>query len=392
MKNKIMIMVGLVIGLMLIPIDNISAAYSCSLTSSKDSGDTCTKINYKYDKDGNVKGTSFTIGIYTWETDSSQHEIIVTACSGKTCNDKRIAMAGNEAITSNQKTPVAICGHPGNYDSDYQYGITADNYKKFIYFSQEEVNNSTCSEDDIYYNVDSYPGKGTSSNNSSSGNNNTGNTNTCLEGAGITCVYKKGEQTIQYGYTQKDGKYQKFVIVNGKYKKTIGEAENMCTCPDYVVYDKEQQGYKAIDTTDLQNYTSSRYQIYNFTDSQNLDESDVNENGLPTGIANSTNTTTASGTLYCNIFGENTWKYVKSLYKIIKICIPFLIIILGMLDFMKVLLSGEQKDMKLAGQRFMKRIIAGVVLLLIPVLLKFLFNVIGFSENCLQQLFRISLK
>lgn len=98
-----------------------------------------------------------------------------------------------------------------------------------------------------------------------------------------------------------------------------------------------------------------------------------------------------TGKVYCEIFGEKTWGYVKNIYTIIKILIPALIIVLGMIDFMKVLFSGEEKDMKSAGQRFLKRIIAGVIFILLPVLLQFLMGLFGFSEDCLQQLWRISL-
>ena len=92
-----------------------------------------------------------------------------------------------------------------------------------------------------------------------------------------------------------------------------------------------------------------------------------------------------TGPYYCGLFGENSWPYIKNLYKLVKIIIPALIIVLGMIDFMKVLFSGEEKDMKASGTKFLKRIIAGVVFILLPVLLEFLIGLFGFSENCLQE-------
>lgn len=94
------------------------------------------------------------------------------------------------------------------------------------------------------------------------------------------------------------------------------------------------------------------------------------------------------GDRYCGIFGKETWKIIKSLYGIVKVLIPVLVVILGMIDFATVVFSGEDKDMKTAGQRFIKRIIIGVVLLLLPAILGFIFNLVGFSEGCLAELMK----
>lgn len=88
----------------------------------------------------------------------------------------------------------------------------------------------------------------------------------------------------------------------------------------------------------------------------------------------------------CGLFGPKTWSYIELAYNLIRYAVPILIIVLGMLDFVKVIFSGEDKDMKASGKSFMKRIIAGVILLLLPALLKFAFSIVGFSENCLQEL------
>ena len=95
-----------------------------------------------------------------------------------------------------------------------------------------------------------------------------------------------------------------------------------------------------------------------------------------------------TGDRYCGIFGEETWKIIQDLYGIVKVLIPVLVVILGMIDFASVVFSGEDKDMKTAGQRFIKRIIIGVVLLLLPAILGFIFNLVGFSEGCLADLMK----
>lgn len=92
------------------------------------------------------------------------------------------------------------------------------------------------------------------------------------------------------------------------------------------------------------------------------------------------------GKYYCGIFGEGSFEIVKDLFGIVKMLIPAIIILLGMADFLKVVFSGEEKDMKSAGMRLVKRLIIGIIFILLPVLLGFIFDIVGFSETCLGQL------
>ena len=89
-------------------------------------------------------------------------------------------------------------------------------------------------------------------------------------------------------------------------------------------------------------------------------------------------------TLVCGFIGKGTFNYIKLAWNILKYSAPALVVILGMLDFAKVVLSGEDKDMKVAGHKFLKRIIAAVVLILLPILIQFIFSIANFSEDCLQ--------
>ena len=51
--------------------------------------------------------------------------------------------------------------------------------------------------------------------------------------------------------------------------------------------------------------------------------------------------------------------------------------ILGILDFVRALLAGDDKGFKEAWQRFIKRLIAAVVVILLPVLVTFLLDISG---------------
>lgn len=75
----------------------------------------------------------------------------------------------------------------------------------------------------------------------------------------------------------------------------------------------------------------------------------------------------------CSEAGE-TIKLLRQVYTLLRYLIPVLIIVLSIVDFMKVVLSGEEKVFKEAWNYFIKRIIIGIVILLVPILIKMLIN------------------
>ena len=52
-----------------------------------------------------------------------------------------------------------------------------------------------------------------------------------------------------------------------------------------------------------------------------------------------------------------------------------------MLDFIKALGSGEEKEFKKAGRNFAKRIIIGICFFLIPAILSLLINISGITSQ-----------
>lgn len=78
----------------------------------------------------------------------------------------------------------------------------------------------------------------------------------------------------------------------------------------------------------------------------------------------------------CDFISQDVYNMLQTALNIIKVAGPILAIALGMLDFAKVIVSGDaDKELKQAGQRFLKRIIAAAVLLLLPIILSFLMNI-----------------
>ncbi len=138
-----------------------------------------------------------------------------------------------------------------------------------------------------------------------------------------------------------------------------------------------QQPYCHIDevTTDTINMTMSFKALKGYT---NCQEIRVSSNYI--GV---TPDSDISGDDYINGCSDlpKTTALVKQIYGFIKYLIPVLVIGLSIVDFLKVLLSGEEKVYKDAWSKFVKRIIIGIVILLLPILLKVAINISGVLDD-----------
>lgn len=74
----------------------------------------------------------------------------------------------------------------------------------------------------------------------------------------------------------------------------------------------------------------------------------------------------------CSIFGEETTALVKSVYNTIKLLIPVLIIIFSIIDFLKVVISSDEKIYSQVWSKFMKRIVIAIAFFTVPALIKIL--------------------
>lgn len=66
---------------------------------------------------------------------------------------------------------------------------------------------------------------------------------------------------------------------------------------------------------------------------------------------------------------------------IIKIIVPIIIIIFGMIDMMKAVTANEEKEMKEAQKKLIKRIIYGVLVFFVISIVQFIFRNIDKSED-----------
>ncbi|MBQ7141320.1 MAG: hypothetical protein IJO32_07455 [Bacilli bacterium] len=81
-----------------------------------------------------------------------------------------------------------------------------------------------------------------------------------------------------------------------------------------------------------------------------------------------------------NCAGE-TMELIREIFGIIKIVVPILLILMGMIDFVKALIANDDQKMKKAQKDFVMRLIIGVVIFFVPSILEYLLSLIGI-ESC----------
>ena len=69
--------------------------------------------------------------------------------------------------------------------------------------------------------------------------------------------------------------------------------------------------------------------------------------------------------------------FIRNIVNIIKIGVPIILIIMGMLDFGRAMMSNGEKEMKESQNRFVKRLIGAVAVFLVVAITQLIFNLIG---------------
>ncbi len=79
----------------------------------------------------------------------------------------------------------------------------------------------------------------------------------------------------------------------------------------------------------------------------------------------------------CGVFGNRTARLIKLALNAIRIGAPILVIFLGAIDFMKILISGEEKTYKESFKTFLKRLGAVAALIFVPYIIVFALKISG---------------
>lgn len=84
----------------------------------------------------------------------------------------------------------------------------------------------------------------------------------------------------------------------------------------------------------------------------------------------------------CNIIPKEIIKYIKDALKLLRWGALALMIILGTLDFIKAAATDDQDALKKAWQNFIKRLIAVIILFLLPLLVELILYIAGLASDC----------
>ena len=80
-------------------------------------------------------------------------------------------------------------------------------------------------------------------------------------------------------------------------------------------------------------------------------------------------------------FSDRLMVWVINIFKWAKYILPVVVIILGILDFIKAIGNDKEDEMKKSQKRFITRLIAAALVFLIPLIIEFVLIKMGFGYN-----------
>lgn len=81
------------------------------------------------------------------------------------------------------------------------------------------------------------------------------------------------------------------------------------------------------------------------------------------------------------ILDSEAQEWLQKIFTLIKIVGPILVIVLGMMDFVSAVMSSEDGAMKKAWGKFVKRVIAAIALILLPIILEVILDLANVTGN-----------
>ena len=165
--------------------------------------------------------------------------------------------------------------------------------------------------------------------------------------SGITLSYNRNNYSISLESTNPNQDLDK---KQGKFSPTELWKNNSNACPSYLKLEFEAQ-------SDLKNiYLDKKGAVVHYT----------LLNNQPTS-GNKQNSNSEPEPKNCqDLFGNEFIKKINEVMNIIRIAVPILLIIFGITDFFRATFSNNEDNMKKDRDRFIKRIIAAIIVFIIP--------------------------
>ena len=80
-------------------------------------------------------------------------------------------------------------------------------------------------------------------------------------------------------------------------------------------------------------------------------------------------------------FSGKLINFIANIIKWLKYIIPVVVIVLGILDFIKAISSGKDDEIKKSQGKFVKRLISAALIFLAPIIIEFVLKIFGFDAN-----------
>ena len=75
------------------------------------------------------------------------------------------------------------------------------------------------------------------------------------------------------------------------------------------------------------------------------------------------------------------FKIARWAIRIIQITVPFVLIIWGSIDFFKAVIAGDEKEMKQKRKPFVQRVVAAIIIVLLPTLVNLILKNVAKTSN-----------
>ncbi len=76
---------------------------------------------------------------------------------------------------------------------------------------------------------------------------------------------------------------------------------------------------------------------------------------------------------------------IQNLFNFLKIILPLLVIVLSTYDFIRAITAKDEKDVKKAFQKLLKRFACAVILFILPTILNLLLDLLGIGSSvCIE--------
>lgn len=141
----------------------------------------------------------------------------------------------------------------------------------------------------------------------------------------------------------------------------------------------------------LSGWTNKQYDMQNTVLIKQNEEvqDDAIEDHLVTKLSKTTTNNTglnnqAKGKIEFCVDTAPIWRFLGYIFMLIKIVIPLVIIILGVVDLFKVITSNDEKAINKAMASVIQRLIAGIAIFFVPTVISLLFSLVKESAPFLE--------